>query len=126
MEPYELCHITNPNIVLIPGASYSLQDLELYHAHETYQRTRLGGFTVNELSDLGCWDKPGALPTDFTNGLSVHPLYYSGNWQNGTLEVGDEYPGVLWDMRSKVVQDALLPSLRLATMFLTNAHIWPW
>ena len=120
-----LRHNFNPIPVPNPDGLFSAEDLEKIKLHKQYQQRRLSQFTITELQDLDCWDKLDALPTDFDKNVPIHPIYQVGNWRRRTLSIGDTYPG-LWDIRRKPVRDTLMPSLRLASLFLVNSGIWLW
>ena len=95
---------------------------------ETFQRERLCDFIIDELQDMGCWDKPDAKPSDLTGPL--HPLYRKGRWQVMLPEdpgriIGSGVPGV-WSALNPKGWEALQPVLQLASKIISNIHVWPW
>ena len=76
------------------------------------------------LKNSGCWYKPDAKPSDLKT--PVHPLFKKDRWEKkGTLDIGDGTKGK-WEYRNEVVREALMPSLRLASLLLANSALWPW
>ena len=95
-----------------------------------HQTTDLENFTVNELQDLGCWDKPAAKANDLS--IPIHPLYRKSQWercpkihklQGGSI--GGGIPGD-WDVANPIVWDMLEPILRIATRLVENINLWQW
>lgn len=106
--------------VPLTGAEY-----EKHQRYDWYQRAWLHGFTLQELRDAGCWYKADAKPNDLKT--AVHPLYKKSRWdKKGTLDMDpeDEEKGK-WEYKNEVVREAIMPSLRLASLILTNSAFWP-
>ena len=109
----------DPNIDPPTGSDY-----EKYQRYDWYQRNRLHGFTLQEFKDSGCWYNPDAKPSDLKT--AIHSLFEKDRWEkNGTLDIGDGTKGK-WEYGNKVVREALVPSLRLASLLLVNSSLWPW
>jgi hypothetical protein len=120
--PSHFCHGVNPIPPPDPNAPLSKEDLHRKRLHEAYQRHRLD-FTIRELEEVGCWDKPDARPSSLRN--PVHPIFQQHLWAIGNVPLGNGYPGNL-EMSNPLVWIAMLPSLRLATLLLRRATVLPW
>ncbi|KAG4440489.1 hypothetical protein IFR05_004024 [Cadophora sp. M221] len=101
--------------------------------HEKSQRARLRGFTAAELLDmevLAYFDKD-PMPDEPT--IVIHPAFQLSNWvtQNslpkhrGAVPLLGEYDG-LWVAENPAVWAMIEPSLKLASLILTNPHTNAW
>lgn len=99
-----------------------------HKAEESHQRWKFRGFTSLELEDLG------ALPTMSDENFKkptldnpIHPIFERKKWKEKDpwQPLGNGRPGN-WVASNDLVWEAMQPSLRLATLFLTNFHIFPW
>jgi hypothetical protein len=98
--------------------------LPLYEAERMYQRSKLAGYTSSTLHSMGALDKSDAKPPNLAN--EVHPIFDKPMWApEGTMPLDYGLPGYYTASNDRV-WNALLPSLRLASKFLENAHCWPW
>lgn len=101
----------------------------------------LHGFTVNELIDLGAFPASDNEKNAQANNLEndVHPAFSFDKWETDvpthftrkhTFALSPDWSGQPrpgnYTARNLIVWRALLPSLRLASKFLENAHIFPW
>ncbi|RDW77122.1 hypothetical protein BP6252_05175 [Coleophoma cylindrospora] len=104
--------------------SYSAERDELDLGIYQYQIQRLSGFSVNELVDTGVINAPNAHLGDLDN--PIHPLYRKELWIDAPdLPLGHGLNG-FWSARNPAVWEVLKPILRLASLFIVNAHVWPW
>lgn len=104
--------------------SYSVEreafDLSIYQ----YQIQRLSGFATKDLEDMGIINAHNAHLGDLDN--PIHPLYRKELWADApNLPLGHGLTGH-WSARNPAVWAVLEPILRLASLFIANAHVWPW
>lgn len=112
--------------ILHASQSKSEKATQFYQQFEYFQRYVLHGFTVRELSQIGCWDKNNAKPSDLAGFVPVHSLYNSERWINiPEKEIGHGIPGT-YNYSNPIVQAALQPSLVLASLILANIDMWIW
>ncbi|CAG8979286.1 hypothetical protein HYALB_00013463 [Hymenoscyphus albidus] len=61
-------------------------EIELAQHARNEQRRIFGGFTLRQLEDLGCWDKPDAKLNDLT--CPISPVFQRSQWRS-TIPSGD-------------------------------------
>lgn len=94
------------------------------------QRTRMKGFISRNVIEGDFVSDRGLTPSDITN--PVYPLLGKGHWTSlpGQMVIPlIEATGLqngFWEANNDVVWNALQPSLKLASLFLTNIHHHPW
>ncbi|PVH83046.1 hypothetical protein DL98DRAFT_617408 [Cadophora sp. DSE1049] len=96
--------------------------------HEAYQRSKLSGFSIRNLNDLGCWYKADAKRSDLNSPAGItqlHRLLQRDLWLPGRIPIGDGYSGML-GADNDVIWNILMPSLLLATLMLENAYMVVW
>lgn len=95
-----------------------------YDLERSYQREMLGGFTSSTLHAMGALDKPYVKPSNLDN--EIHPFFDRQKWEiHGTIPLEYGLKGT-YTAHNDMVWNAMLPSLRLASKFIENAHCWPW
>ncbi|CZR56291.1 uncharacterized protein PAC_06179 [Phialocephala subalpina] len=122
---------------ITPNPNPPFPDLVNQRALEKYQTGRFQGFTAAELRALDslAFEQPD-FPDMRLEGLDVDHVFRRENWQNRRKAVhralwplGNGRPG-FWHVDTYVgtqtIWDIILPSLRIATLVLNNAHTWPW
>jgi hypothetical protein len=92
--------------------------------HEEIQRSRLIDFATWELVDSGSWMSDATKSPEF-DAVPIHALYEKPQWIDGNIPIGLGPPGV-WEAKNPVVWDLLVPSLKLATLFLQASPLFPW
>ncbi|CAG8957833.1 hypothetical protein HYFRA_00000173 [Hymenoscyphus fraxineus] len=97
-------------------------EIELAQYARNEQRRIFGGFTLRQLEDLGCWDKPDAKLNDLT--CPISPVFQRSKWRS-TIPSGDPEQQII-DIDDEFVWEALVPCLRMASTFLEHQHLWPW
>jgi hypothetical protein len=96
----------------------------------------LGGFTVKELEQIGCWDKPNVKASNLHTEVPIHELFREDRWASTNnplykpyhtriLPIGGGYEGN-WEFSNGIVRKALDPSIRLASKVISHIHTWPW
>jgi hypothetical protein len=120
--PLELHHGTDPIPAEDPNAPFSVEYQHRKKLYEAYQVLKLRGFTVSEMTNYGCWDKPNAKRSNLDN--PIHPLFQLPKWEEGDEKIGPGYAGN-WEMRNPIIWDAMEPVLRLATQMFRRAGILP-
>jgi hypothetical protein len=120
--PEQFSHGVDTIPTLDPKVTLSAQDEHRKKLHEAFQKWKLKGFTISQMTDYGCWDKPDAKPNNLNS--PIHPLYQHHLWMNGVGLTGNGYPGK-WEMRNPIVRKALEPCLRLASLLLLRASTRP-
>ncbi|KAE9382196.1 hypothetical protein N431DRAFT_458734 [Stipitochalara longipes BDJ] len=120
-----LCHGSrNPIPIPDPNRPFTTEELHRIKLHEIYQRTVLRGFTIQELELCGAWTKNDAIPSDLKT--PIHPEYERKVWFAGTEVIEGGISGT-WDVtKNEELWIALKPSLRLATLMITQAGLLPW
>jgi hypothetical protein len=111
---------SGPHETLFPPEGFE----PLYESERIYQRIKLAGYTSSTLHAMGALEKPDVKTPNLVN--EVHPLFDKPMWApygTANLDYGLEGSYVV---HNDLVWNALLPSLRLASKFLENAHCWPW
>ncbi|KAH6671057.1 hypothetical protein B0J14DRAFT_484849, partial [Halenospora varia] len=111
----------------LPDAPMPYQALfRLAKERKSYQREWLNGFTSKELRDLGAAEDADTKPSELSAGnVPIHPLYRRRNWLPSNLPLGHGLDGD-WDADNDTLWTVLEPILRLASLFLSNSHVWPW
>jgi hypothetical protein len=120
--PEQFSHGVDTIPTLDPSVTLSAQDEHRKKLHEAFQRWKLRGFTISQMTDYGCWDKPDAKPNNLDT--PIHPLYQTHIWMNGIGLIGNGYSGK-WEMKNPIVRKALEPCLRLASLLLLRASTRP-
>jgi hypothetical protein len=116
--PEQFSHGVNTIPTLDPSVTLSAQDEYRKRLHESYQTWKLKGFTISQMTDYGCWDKPEAKPNNLYTTTPIHPLYQPHLWMNelgllgmGMREMGDEESnceedvGALFEVGESVVAE---------------------
>jgi hypothetical protein len=97
-----------------------------YGLERSYQRTMLHGFTSSTLHAIGALDKPDVKPPNLDN--QIHPIFDRDHdmWVGiGTMPLDHGLPGT-YTAHNDIIWNAMLPSLRLASKLVENAHCWAW
>jgi len=100
--------------------------LPLFEAERLYQKMKLSGYTTSTLHAMGALQKTSVKIPNLEN--EVHPLFDKDMWApagTGTVDLDYGLPGK-YEIHNPLVWNAMLPSLKLASRFLKNAHCWPW
>jgi hypothetical protein len=71
--PERFSHGIDTIPTLDPSVTLPAQDEHRKKLHEAFQRWKLRGFTISQMTDYGCWDKPDAKPNNLDT--PIHPLY---------------------------------------------------
>lgn len=82
------------------------------------------GFTSWELMDAGALNKQDADPTGLA-GIAIDKFFARKRWLKGEIDIGEGFEGK-FEGGNDVVWEALLPSLRLASVIIWNMKYWPW
>ncbi|KAH8597414.1 hypothetical protein B0O99DRAFT_739460 [Bisporella sp. PMI_857] len=93
-----------------------------------YQASKLNGWMVQDLINLGCWEKKDAKPSELGD-IPLHPLFATENWV--TLENLPAHSGTGTGSGNgsggdRRVFDVLKPVLGLATMLIQDSGLWVW
>lgn len=94
------------------------------YLHERIQRERLFGFATWELIDGGSWINDDLKPCSLDE-VQIHALYEQTQWLDGNIPLGRVGPGV-WEAKNPVVWNAIVPSLRLASLLLQLSSTSTW
>ncbi|CZR68826.1 uncharacterized protein PAC_18726 [Phialocephala subalpina] len=122
---YSLRHGIDPIPQPTPGQEESIEYKNIVKLHETYQRMKLKGFTISKLQEAGCFGGDHLLPINLP--AQIHPFWSLERWRPSLAEdISHGYSGK-WDVKgNKMVNDAVLPVLYLATMILSRVVTWSW
>ncbi|KAL2074475.1 hypothetical protein VTL71DRAFT_8253 [Oculimacula yallundae] len=63
--------------------------------------------------------------------IEIHPLYQRAKWGKPLQKHLAKYPigggkAGYWEADNPIVWDAILPAVRMASLFLSSSHFWPW
>jgi hypothetical protein len=103
-------------------------------------RNKYDGFTLKELVHLGAFPDSAHSKGQQNNLGSIHPIFAQDNWEEDILvqfagkrkldPLGKDHNNGLrdgyWTAHNPLVWKVLEPSLKLASKFVENAHIFPW
>jgi hypothetical protein len=108
-----------------PEVSFPTEDaVRQWVSERSYQRIWLDGYTSSTLHAMGALDKPDVKPASLDN--QVHPVFDRRMWATyGTIPLGHGLEGN-YTAQDDLIWYAMLPSLRLASKLVENAHCWPW
>lgn len=124
---YKIRHSTTIPSTRIPPTNLSDDEKAAVLLHQQYLRSKLHGFTIDELTDAGCWDDPDAQPSNLHTSGMIHPLYQFGKWdRRGAKDLGRGLEGK-WDVQgNERLREVLVPSLCLASLLLAQSATWTW
>lgn len=89
-----------------------------------FQRHHLYNYSSMELDFIGGFTKSNPRPNNLDN--PVHPIFQRSRWEvHSTIAIGNGHNGT-WTAYNETVWRILVPSLRLASLFIANSHCWPW
>ncbi|KAE8452935.1 hypothetical protein EG329_012122 [Mollisiaceae sp. DMI_Dod_QoI] len=117
---------------LHPDSYRTVDEAKYYHIATGYQRDRLRMFTATELETLEAW-APVRVGDEykFLSDVPLHPLVEKKRWDSPLplhqalcpLRNGrDGY----WTTSNDIVWNAMLPSLRLASQYLSQSQTLQW
>jgi hypothetical protein len=107
---------------------------------DTDMRNKYDGFTLKELAHLGAFPDNVYSKAQLNSLESIHSIFAQDNWEEDIPPqfagkrkldpVGKDHNNRLrdgyWTAHNPLVWKALEPSLKLASKFVENAHIFPW
>ena len=104
------------------------------------ERTRYCGFTLTEFVELGALNTSKRETFQPNNLKGIHPVFAQDKWEKDVpaqftmkrklYPLGKDRKNRLrdgyWTGHNPLVWKALEPSLKLASKFVENAHLFPW
>jgi len=104
----------------------SEKDRKTWNKYAEYQRKEMSNYTSWELKDVGALVE-GNFETDGLAFCRVHEFFRKERWgkaKNDT-KIGEGFKGK-WNAANPVVWEAMLPSIKLASLIWVNADHFLW